>query len=672
MIYFISKKKKIFKDYNITLSTIDHCLDYFKDKEFIGVDTETTGFDIYNSKLLLLQLGDEENQFVIDRTTIDIRVFKELLETKTIILHNAKFDLRFLYKHNIIPFGNVFDTFLAERVLSTGIDRHRKALDACVERYLKKTLSKDIRGLIFKLGPYDPRVIRYAADDVKYLIPLRLRQYNKLKQENLLNTISLDNLFVSVLAYVEYSGVYIDQDRWIEKSNKDLEHLKIAEEKLNKYLLELDHKPFLNQPDLFNSNWTPGINWNSTQQAAPVFKHIGLDISILDKKTKEYKDSLESKHIKKYKGNTLVDLYLKYKKFEKLVSNYGISFLDHINKHTNRIHTNFTQIRNTGRLASGSDKDGIDISRGVNLQNIPARNIYNKEEPALERLCFVAEPNNTLVVSDYSGQETRILAEFSKDKEFSSYISDKTKDLHSFMASLIYPELKQYTHKEIKENYSNKRQFAKAATFAIPYGGDGNTISINLNLPREQGIAIYDEFMRNFGGLDKYFKLAKHQVLRDGYVLINDVTGRKSYIDNFDLFKQLEKELTPDFWYNYNIHKKEQTEDYFEYYKPKVSKYFSWKSNIERTGMNYRIQGTAADMSKLAGIKLFKWILDNNYFDIVKMCIPVHDEWVVECPINIQEVVSHQLQKAMEDAGKVFCKNIPIYASPVISHYWTH
>ena len=94
MRYFISNQSFI-ESVNYQKSTIQECLDYFKDYECIGVDTETTGFSPYTDDLVSLQLGDSENQFFIDLLTVDIQLFKNLLETKTLIVQNGKFDVKF-------------------------------------------------------------------------------------------------------------------------------------------------------------------------------------------------------------------------------------------------------------------------------------------------------------------------------------------------------------------------------------------------------------------------------------------------------------------------------------------------------------------------------------------------------------------------------------------------
>ena len=656
MIYFITNEPYESYTDGIEAESIDFCIDYLESKSELGVDTETTGFDPYINKILTLQVGDSENQFVIDVGSVNIKRFKHILESKTIILHNAKFDLRFLYVNGIIPYKNIFDTYLAERILSTGIDSHRKGLGACVERYFKVRLNKKDRGLIHKLGIFNPRIIKYSAEDVTYLTDLKAVQERKLKELNLTIAANLDNQFVCVLAYIEYCGVYLDANGWVEKCEIDYSNLKRNEEILNEFVInEFKSSKYVNGPDLFNPNFTCKINWNSPQQVIPMLESLGIDCTVYDKG--EIKKSLESSVLTPQKDvHSIVPIFLEFQKAKKLVSTYGYDFLQHINPKTNRVHTNFTQIMNTGRLSSGGQGT-------VNMQNIPA---------GKERNYFKSEPSNVCVVADYSGQETRVLAEFANDNGFTEYISNPEKDLHSLMASLIFPELKQYSHSEIKKNFKKERQFAKAATFSIPYGGNGDTISQNLSLSKSEGDRIYQEFMEEFPGLSNYFELAKKQVLKDGYVLINNISNRKSFVLNFEAFKAQERKMSSEFWELYREEKSKVSDLYLKELKPFISKYFSKKGDIERMGLNFRIQGTSADISKIAGVYMYEWIIKNNYWGIVKICVPLHDELFLECPEEIGELVKNNLIESMIKASKVFCKKIPFSVDAVIADHWMH
>lgn len=470
MIYFVTNQTSIGEYNDIEKCSLQDVVNYFTNRKEIQVDSETNGFDPYTNDLLLLQLGDQYNQYVIDCTTVDILPLKELLENKTILLHNAKFDLRFLYHKGIWPFENVYDTYLAERIISTGIDSHRKSLDACCQRYLKITLPKEIRGHIYRLGPYDSRVIKYAASDVQHLGKIRNHQMRIIKEQGLLNALNLDNIFVSVLAYMEYCGIKLDKQKWKEKVLQDKALLKEKEENLNKLVEDLNDDRWLRGGDLFNPEPQCKILWTSPKQVIPLFKSLGLNLTVIDKKTGREKDSVEEKVIKPYKNKyPVVKAYLEWSKQEKLVSTYGDSFLKHVNPITGRIHTSFTQILNTGRLSSGKDKEHNTKSGEVNMQNIPRTPEKRKEGKIYERECFIPDSGNVFAVGDYSGQETRVLAYLSNDSDYLEYATEK--DIHALSAKLLYPELKSLPDKEIKTNHKDKRQQAKSISFAIEFCG---------------------------------------------------------------------------------------------------------------------------------------------------------------------------------------------------------
>lgn len=173
MIHVITNQKRVF-DTEFKLSSIKDAIEYCAELPEICLDTETEGFKCHEGSMLMLQIGDNENQFLIDTTTVDVRIFKELLESKLLVIQNAKFDLQWLYKKRIIP-NQIYDTFLAESVLSTGFDFVRKDLGTLVMKYCDVSLDKSIVTLIQKEGLTN-RVIRYATDDIKYLGEIKKKQ----------------------------------------------------------------------------------------------------------------------------------------------------------------------------------------------------------------------------------------------------------------------------------------------------------------------------------------------------------------------------------------------------------------------------------------------------------------------------------------------------------------
>jgi DNA polymerase I-like protein with 3'-5' exonuclease and polymerase domains len=694
MIKYITNQTnlEVYQDPEIVLSTVEESLDELWDMKIIGADTETEGFDPHTQGLLLLQLGNYEVQYVIDCTTVDITAYKELLESrdKIIIFHNANFDLRFLYKRGIIPYRNIYDTFLSEAILRLGINSHRKSLAACVKRYCKKTLPKEIRGAIHRLGPYNTSVIKYAANDVKYLETIREHQLNQAEDLNLVSCINFENVFVSVLAYVQYCGIKLNTEKWKIKAEQDSQEKYELEKKLNEELEELNFPEFLRSPDLFNDKPSAHINWNSSSQVIKLFLKLGLDLTTIDKETKEEKLSVESKVIEPQKDkHPIVDLYLQYKEKSKLESTYGHDFLKHVNGATRRIHTHFTQNVATGRLSSGRSDPKRAKPGEVNMQNIPRMpdKKYRKPGKIYERECFIAEEGNKFAVADYSGQETMVLAYLSQDPAYYEFATNKDKDIHSLLASFIFDELRDVPLMEIKKNHPEKRQFAKGATFAIAYGGNGYTIASNLGLSIEKGEQVYNSYLEYFSTLKKYWEQVQQDTMDRGYILISKMSGRKSFFPHTEQYLAIKERLesmalsspnegkfqglTNSFWKYYSYHKKNETTEFIEL-KQLVRKYFSYRSNMGKKALNYPVQGLSAEMSKLAGIKLFDYIIQNNLFGVLKICVPLHDEWAIEGPEEHIEEYAEVLQKCMEDAAQRFCPDVGIKASPVITNVWEH
>jgi len=669
MIYLVTNQREMFTPVGYSMATPQEAIDYLKNLDIIAYDSETRGFDPYTCELISIQLGDGDKQYVVDTSTVNINLFKELLETKELIMHNAKFDLKFLYHKKIVPI-KIFDSFLVERILTTGIDTARRSLDAVTYKYCKIELDKSIRGNIHREG-LSGRVIKYAADDVKYLHQIKRKQEVALQEKNLTRTASLDNEFVLALAYIEYCGMYLNPVEWQRKCDDDLKDMQAIKDKLDQFILDNSdtYPQFVNnQLSLFDEGITCRINWNSEKQVIPLFKSLGIDTLAKDKETGLMKDSIDKKVLgPQKKKHPLVGIYLEYKENQKEVSTYGENWFDYINKVTGRIHSNYTQIMNTGRLSSGqkgAPKKGM--PQLPNMQNIPSDN--------RTRGCFQAQPGNILIVSDYSGQEQIVLANKSLDKDLLKFYQQGLGDMHSFIASKIFPELSGLSLDEIKENHKGKRQIAKGAGFAINYGGTGITISQNLNISMEEGEKVYQAYFKAFPGLANYFKQEKQRALSLGYIQFNEISNRKCFIPFFEEYQKLHKEIyqTEGFWDSYKLEKSQDSVIFKTYFKPKVREYFMKRGDIERMSLNYPIQGSSADITKLAGIYFFRYLREKNL--IFKVLLPnvVHDEWIVEAPEELGEEISGVLQECMEKAGELFCKAVKLTAEPCLTKFWKH
>lgn len=469
MRYLITRQQELFTSDAYTCISIEQSLEMLSKGLLWGLDIETRGFDPYTKEILSVQIGNEENQFIIDTSSVDITIYKDFFEHKDriFILQNAKFDLRFFY-HKRIIIKKVYDTFLAEKLLYLGYPAGMfpMSLDALTERYLGITLDKSVRADIAREG-LSTRVIIYGCDDVKYLIPLMNLQLERLKKDGLLTAINIENRFVPVLAYVEYCGIKLDEKKWKDKMDSDRVSYNTSKKALDDWVVNHGDNRFINQNlqgDLFLgfSGPTCSINWASSKQVIPLLESLGFELLVKDKDTGRMKKSVEGPIIDMQKEkSTIAPLYLEFKKHEKVVSTYGQSFIDAINPISGRIHTQFNQLMDTTRLSSG----GKDLDTGqdnINFQNIPSDEIT--------RACFVAEEGCVLVDADYTAQEDLVFTEASQESKLIEFYNDTTRkrDGHSFVAKMCFPEeLDNIPEEDVKHLFPDLRGNSKKAKFAI-------------------------------------------------------------------------------------------------------------------------------------------------------------------------------------------------------------
>lgn len=669
MIYFIGKSPNLLFQSPISSASLEDLLEYFKDAEEIGFDIETEGFDPYSNRIISYQLGDEHNQFVVDAFTYPVHLVKSLLETKLLIMHNASFDMSFLYHYRVIPI-KVWDTYLGEAVIYKGDDSVRKALDFTAYRYLKVDLNKEIRGVIHKEGLTE-RVIIYAAEDVKYLIPIRRKQIKSLTKKDLMKSMDLENEFVKVITYLKYVGIKLDKNKWITKCEQDVILFNKKRDILDNWIIKNNLYNYIDtQQCLFEEmkGREVNINWASSKQVIKLFKELGINVV-----TSEGKESVEEKFIKSQaKKFEIISLYLDYKKQEKLLSTYGLNVLNSINQISGRIHSSFTQVMKTGRISSGDKKNN---KFSVNLQNIPALPDEKYKIPGkiYERECFTCEDGSIFIDADYSGQEQIVFANMTMESNLINFYKQKLGDMHSFIAAKIYPEISDLPLKEIKDKHADKRQIAKSAGFAINYGGNGYTIAQNLNISQEEGDAIYDAYFKAFPGISAYFKKMSDFALTNGYILFNNIIRSKRFLPEHIEYKRLNTRVSkPGFWYWYSVEKNKDSRVFKEQLQPLVRKKAKIESEIKRLALNSPIQGTSAEITKIAAIYFFNYLIENKLLFKVFIVNLIHDEILIEAPKNLAEELAKVLKLCMERAGDIFCKTIKLEASPVITEYWVH
>lgn len=769
MIYFVTGQRELFEfpDAKYKCISVEESLRILEPLRVVGLDTETTGTEIWQGRLLTLQLGNKENQVVIDCMTTNVKQYKDYLESdRLFIIHNAKFDLRWLYKEHIVV-RNVYDTYLAEKILYLGFPPGiiSLSLQACCDRYLNIFLDKTVRGKIHAGMTED--VIVYAANDVVYLEDIMNSQLPIISARGQRVALDIENEFVRVLAYIEFCGIRLDPEKWKAKMAKDAERLRVAEQKLNEWVVDYVMKK--NDPSLVASNYdshTKGkpakladsvyvvipapslfpefdtgsqciINWNSSKQVIRLFEELGFDLWVKDKKTGKMKKSVESKYIElQVDKSTIAPLYLEYSAAFKVVTSFGQNFLDAINPVTQRIHPTFNQMMDTGRLSCGSGGKGKggktkddDIAeeedenkdtttqsndKSVNIQQLPAT-----EET---RAAFVPEKGHMLIDCDYGDQEGHVFTELSGDKEWIDFYNDPNqRDGHSFVAKMCFPkDLDGIEEKDVKKVRKDLRDLAKKARFCFNYNGQAPTMATNCNIPVDFATEIYNNYFKRFYGIAGYFKVQKRDMWNRGYILISKITGLRAYIYDYPILKGIERRKNgmEDFWdiyksardsgrvineippsvmqeiakrfaegkpieeiavrYSYKVKKAGKIEERFidinreTVYVSVMKHLWKRKSASDNQSCNYPSQGTAAAMTKIAGIRYFNHLVNDGL--IFKVLIPndVHDEYLIEPPTEIAEQEAKKLSECMEYAAAIFCKKVTIKAVPEIADHWVH
>lgn len=464
----------------------------------IALDTETNGLDPFNNELLLIQLGDDKQAYIFTPIWFHLLKKQILWRRTTFIMHNAKFDLKFLsYNLGIRP-PRVFDTMLAERVITCGSSR-KIALADISTKYLNIKLQKQDRDQFLNLNSKNIKsrltknLLKYSALDVQVLPQIHQYQIEIIKTEKLHKTIFLENNLVKVINDMELKGIYVDKKRW-QKIIKELKNDRAQVlKKIQKYLK--NHN--------FRTNMLGEVtyNLNSTSQLLEILHRLGIKL-----------ESTQDKDLALI-AHPFVELIRQYRKIEKQISAFGQSFLDLV-KENSRVYPSFQQIgADTGRFSCTKP----------NLQQIPAKEEY--------RSCFTAPKGKKIITCDYSQQELRILASLSQDPKFIDMYK-KGVDLHSAVASMMF---KIPIEKVTKDHH---RKIAKTINFGLVYGRGPKSLAITLGISEEEAHQLITQYFKQFSYIKDWLENVANEAISNGYSLT--LLGRKRYY-------QLPKNSDPDF-----------------------------------------------------------------------------------------------------------------------------
>ena len=736
MIYLVSANQQLFESEVYKTISVEESLAIMKDWKMIQFDTETTGLDGHIDSSLMWQFGNIEEtiQIVVDTSTIDVKLYKDKLESSFIIGTNLGFDCKFGFKEGII-LRKVYDLMIIEQLLYLGfpnfmigasqdiIDSYCQAVDECSSwgnmnskqkseyiqavvpevsdfithhsgvglkamcyRYLGEEMDKTVRGEIIWRG-IDDRTVLYGAGDVKPLYRIMQKQLAILRQRNMVKAAKVECDFVPIKAYFEWCGVHMNEALWKQKMQQDELKRDTALQKLNDFVVNFGDKKFFKvnlEGDLWSGyDTTPKctINWNSTSQIIPFLTALGFNCRGIDKKTKEEKDSIDASVLKPQRdiNPEFYDTYLAYSEANKVCTTYGQNYLNAINPLTGRVHTTFRALgTDTGRLACGSQQQNASLAK---LKGLPLKTpkdtklkcaypqLQNLPADEVTRACFCAEKGNVWISRDYKGEESVLMADFSQDKAMLNVFL-KGEDMHSTVAYMVFPnDIPRDTPiKDIKAKYKHLRQLAKNPEFCFAYGGNDTTLVSQYGMEPTFAKSIYDSYMKGFSGISKFQEKEKKFVVNNGYILISPVTGHKSYWWDWKYWKKVQQSFDSKFWEEYKTYHKGTGDNIAK----KVSTHFKAKTKYEKNACNSPLQGSGAIIFKIFCKMLFDWVVDNGYFNVIKFCIPVHDELNIECPKELQDIADAKLGEVMREAAKPFLKTLVLDSDSEISDHWVH
>jgi DNA polymerase-1 len=444
---------------------------------YLDIETDNTngsGLDVFNSKIVTIQILLPSGKTIILKDPKSLDNVKSVLEDSLVIGHGLKFDSKFLKYHFGVTLCNVYDTYLAEIILSGGLYAGKHGvtrLSDLVLRYCGEKMNKEEQQG-FRYGvPLSKEQKQYAANDLKYLPEIFKQQQAKIKLLELENIINIEMRALPAMVWLELSGISVDRGR-LNEFQKELSAKKLeAEVYLQKELVT-----YKTQQQLDGTFVSEDLNLNSTQQLTKKLNQIGVPV-----------ENTKAEELAKF-DHPVIQKLTEYKEAEKLLNTFVEKIPNYIHKKTSRIHANFSQIgAKSGRLSCTKP----------NLQQQPSRALPKW------RTIFKASAGNKIVTADYSQIELRILAQVSQDKEYIRAYNEG-EDLHQLTASKIF-------NKPLEAVEKNDRNIAKTVNFGIAYGmwifglqKDLKTAGIEVTENEAEG--IIKGFYEAYPGVAKYLR----------------------------------------------------------------------------------------------------------------------------------------------------------------------
>jgi DNA polymerase-1 len=584
----------------------------FNEKE-ISFDVETTGVDANDAELVGLSFCFKtgEGYYVpcppdTEETRTILHYFMELFsdESKIWIGHNVKYDLLVLRWYGVELKGKVFDTMLAHYVIESEGRRTMELVSAQYLSYLPIS-TEDLMGKKVRQSNKDGQ-----QKSAKTLRDVELEKIKEYAVEDADITLQLKNIFEKQLKSKQVEKIFNEVETPLVKVLTDMEYegVKVDMDFLNLYSKELEIEAKRSEESVY-AQADVRFNISSPKQLGEVlFEKLKLDPKGKTTKGGQFATG-EDVLLKLSHQNKIVEDILNYRELTKLKSTYVDALPQIINKKTGRVHTCYGQaIAVTGRLSSNNP----------NLQNIPVRTERGRE---IRKAFIPRDKDHCIVSADYSQIELRIVAAISGDPAMCDAFK-QGKDIHTATSARVF-------HVPEEEVTKEMRYKAKSVNFGIIYGQGAFGLSENLGISRAEAKEIIETYKKEFANIQKYMDDSINFCRTKGYV--QTLMGRKRWLKDIN------------------------------------SSNFTVRSYAERNAINSPIQGSAADMIKLAMIKIHEEFKKHNFRS--KMIMQVHDELVFDAYKDEIDMIKPLIIDCMQTA-LLLPNDVPADAEVGVGENW--
>jgi DNA polymerase-1 len=584
----------------------------FESKKIIAVDTETDSLSPITTNLVGLCLScDEAKGYYIplahtDELGLELNNFdKKLVSDWFLSLWNNP-QIQWVF-HNA-----KFDLHVLKR--SFGIHLNVKILDSLIAAWM---LSPGDMGL--GLDEQVRRHLHHEMIPIENLIGRGKNQitFNRVPvnqaytygAEDAVYTLRLWNKLLPLIQERDYEKFFLELEMPCLKVLFEMEEkgVSVDSEELKRQSAEMELRILDLEKEIYALAEGVEFNIASPKQLSEIlFDHLGLPV-IKKTQTGRSTDSVVLEELSVVAPHPIVFAIMEYREIKKLQSTYLSVLPELVNPETKRIHTSFIQWGTaTGRLSS----------REPNLQNIPIRTEAGKKI----RAAFVpAKKEDVILAVDYSQIELRMLAHLSGDEKLIAAYNHGA-DIHTQTAAAIF-------NVPLAEVTSDHRRDAKIVNFGVLYGMTAFRLARDLKISRTRAKEFIDDYFALYQGVQSFIDQTVAFAHEKGYV--ETLTGRRRYIPGIDSHDRTECQMA------------------------------------ERMAVNTPVQGSAADLIKIAMIRIAERIEKEKL--PLKMVLQVHDELVFECPKSEVEALSMMVKEEMESAMKL---SVPLIASVGFGSNW--